>query len=217
MAYESYYGTVGPMGPTTNEAFFPTTTTTENDFVPIFKMSTRHSPVKRMAFYCFDNDLDIEIWGIIDKLEEFPAFKLGGFTIYAGDSHNMSLDWVVSAIEIRIKPHVPDMHGTLVGGLHAVSYLSQITTSLIYESITVTSAVAIGITRADIFRVSKAMVTVEDNPIRFRLDGNADPTVSEGHLLQPGDGLSIDSGIDLLNFRCIATGANAKLRVTYSM
>jgi hypothetical protein len=85
-----------------------------------------------------------------------------------------------------------------------------------YGSLTVTNAAIVTLDRVKLYRVVNCTITVEGNPIRFRVDGG-EPTISEGHLLQDGDGLVIDSGVDSLNFKCIATGAPATLRVTYSM
>lgn len=101
-----------------------------------------------------------------------------------------------------------------------------------YEAITV-STVSIGFTTAKIVvqtastnttegsayidtkRVDEALVTVETNPIRFRLDGTA-PTSAEGHLLQAGDSIVVSGFSNVSKLRFIRQGgADATLRVTY--
>lgn len=100
-----------------------------------------------------------------------------------------------------------------------------------YEAITVSTA-SIGLTAStltagtvigdsggntyiDVKRMDEVMITVEANPLRFRLDGTA-PTSSEGHLLQPGDALTITGFSNLSKLRFIRQGsADATLRVTY--
>lgn len=67
-----------------------------------------------------------------------------------------------------------------------------------------------------------AYITVEANPIRFRLDGSA-PTSSAGHLMVPTAGtpplpfvLELESEAAVANFRAIRQGgADATLHVTY--
>jgi hypothetical protein len=84
-----------------------------------------------------------------------------------------------------------------------------------YESMTVSNAHAEKFTVATMDGATRANVTVEDNPVRIRWDGT-DPTTSEGHLMQAGDAMSLDFTADLWHFRVIATGADAKIRITYS-
>jgi hypothetical protein len=52
------------------------------------------------------------------------------------------------------------------------------------------------------------IVTVEDFPIRFRLDGTA-PSSTVGHKLDPGQSMTIVGGVNLINFLCIDTAAGA--------
>lgn len=81
-----------------------------------------------------------------------------------------------------------------------------------YESITV-GASAIGFTEAKIiantegFTIGSVFCTLETAQIRFRLDGT-DPTSSEGHLLEPGQSLTIEYN-DVVNFRSIRTGGTS--------
>jgi len=61
-----------------------------------------------------------------------------------------------------------------------------------------------------------AFVTVEAAPIRYWVDGS-DPTAEEGHLVNAGDAITLDSNSDIANFKAIRTGdISATLQVTYS-
>lgn len=83
-----------------------------------------------------------------------------------------------------------------------------------YESITVSST-AIGITGALItaIKANRAIITVETDQVRWRIDGT-DPTSSEGHLLSAGDVLTLISTHDLNAFRAIRVTGDATLKVT---
>lgn len=84
-----------------------------------------------------------------------------------------------------------------------------------YESITVSNAHAESVTIATMADATRANITVEDNPIRVRWDGTA-PTTSEGHYMQAGDSMVLDFTADIYHFKAIATGGDAKIRITYS-
>lgn len=61
----------------------------------------------------------------------------------------------------------------------------------------------------------EAFVTVESNPIRYRLDGTA-PTSSEGHLLNANDTLVVQGYTNIKNLKMIRQGgSDATVRVTY--
>ena len=61
-----------------------------------------------------------------------------------------------------------------------------------------------------------AYIQVETAPMRFRIDGGA-PTTTDGHLVNPGDAIPLDSNEDITAFRAIRTTAtNAVIQVTYS-
>ena len=89
-----------------------------------------------------------------------------------------------------------------------------------YESITVNGAV--GFTTAKIVlpisgsgrQADFAMVTVETDQIRYRLDGVA-PTSSEGHLASVGDSFSINSALLISQFLAIKVTNNATIKCTY--
>ncbi len=62
----------------------------------------------------------------------------------------------------------------------------------------------------------KAFVTCEDAQVRFRTDGTS-PTADEGHLLNQGDILILDSNEDILAFEAIRTGSTSGiLKATFS-
>jgi len=81
-----------------------------------------------------------------------------------------------------------------------------------YESITVATA-SIGLTAANliadgIVRPKRAYCTLETAQIRFRVDGSA-PTTSEGHIMDIGGRLILETHEELKNFRAIRTGATS--------
>lgn len=78
-----------------------------------------------------------------------------------------------------------------------------------YEAITVSNT-AIGFTSV---AYNYALVTVETDSIRFRVDGT-DPTSSEGHKLDPGDTVELLGGNAILYFRAIRTSSDATIRVS---
>lgn len=60
----------------------------------------------------------------------------------------------------------------------------------------------------------QAHITLETNSIRFRVDG-IDPTASDGHLLEVGDNVFFKNRKSLTQFKAIAVGKPATIRVTY--
>ncbi|KKL92824.1 hypothetical protein LCGC14_1880800 [marine sediment metagenome] len=87
-----------------------------------------------------------------------------------------------------------------------------------YESITV-SSVAVALTSGTYkvtgaLPVRRAIITVEDDSIRFRTDGT-DPTSSEGHRGKEDDIIILDSRNDIVNFRAIRISTDAKIRISY--
>ena len=84
-----------------------------------------------------------------------------------------------------------------------------------YESLTVDDT-AIELTAATYGTLEKALITVENAPIRFRIDGE-NPTSEEGHILNSGDTLKLDTNDDIASFKAIrTTNTDADIRVTYS-
>jgi hypothetical protein len=88
-----------------------------------------------------------------------------------------------------------------------------------FESITV-STVAIGGTSATYApepstAPTMAIVSVESNPIRFRIDGT-NPTSSVGHAAVDTNYIQLCGTKDVTSFRAIRSGASdATIRVTY--
>jgi hypothetical protein len=87
-----------------------------------------------------------------------------------------------------------------------------------YEAITVDgTAGGKALTTATVRVNTKAFITLENAQIRFTIDGTA-PTITVGHLFNPGDILKLDSAADLASFRAIRTGATSGIiQCTYSV
>lgn len=84
-----------------------------------------------------------------------------------------------------------------------------------YESITV-AASAVGLTSATYGTSTKAEMTLETGQIRVRKDGT-NPTSAEGHIVEVGDIIKLNSASDLATFKAIRTGATSGvLKITYS-
>jgi hypothetical protein len=86
-----------------------------------------------------------------------------------------------------------------------------------FESVTVSStATNINLPTYDIMDIqTKAIITVEDANIRFKIDGN-NPTTTEGHLADIGDIIKLTSNEEIENFRAISTTSNdATIQVSY--
>lgn len=83
-----------------------------------------------------------------------------------------------------------------------------------FESITV-STTAIGCTAATHAGASHAVITVEDQAIRYRVDGT-DPTSNVGHEALDYDVITLASSDQIQKFKAIRRdGTDATLRVTY--
>lgn len=91
-----------------------------------------------------------------------------------------------------------------------------------HEAVTV-STVAIGGTAATITPTSgvaakAAIVSVETNPIRYRIDGQAAVTNTTGHYVAAGTTFTIFGGENVTALRMIrdsTAGADATVRITY--
>lgn len=81
-----------------------------------------------------------------------------------------------------------------------------------YESLTVSST-AVGIDDSVRDGRDRALITVEADQIRFRTDGPA-PTSSEGHLVDAGSSIILESAEELVNFKAIRVTTDATLKVT---
>lgn len=63
----------------------------------------------------------------------------------------------------------------------------------------------------------KALMTIESAQLRWRADGT-NPTSTVGHVLNPGDTLTLVGSTNIRNFRAIKVGTNsAKISVSYSL
>lgn len=86
-----------------------------------------------------------------------------------------------------------------------------------YESIAVGTVTAkelsssLDATVYDAYRAVRGVITVEDNNIRFRLDGTS-PTTTEGLIAYVGDLITIDGITDCRNFQAISTTGTATLK-----
>jgi len=84
-----------------------------------------------------------------------------------------------------------------------------------YESVTVADS-AVGLTSGTYDASTKAEMTLETAQIRVRKDGT-NPASDEGHLVEVGDIITLNSAADLATFKAIRTGTTSGvLKVTYS-
>ncbi|KKN79584.1 hypothetical protein LCGC14_0337880 [marine sediment metagenome] len=64
--------------------------------------------------------------------------------------------------------------------------------------------------------VHRAVVTVEDQNLRYTIDGSTTPTTSVGHLAKDEYVIILTSKTMIQNFKAIrATGSDSKIKVTY--
>ena len=83
-----------------------------------------------------------------------------------------------------------------------------------HESLTVDNSIT-SLTPATYGDATSAFITVEDHPMRYRVDGD-DATDAIGHLVDDGDSIILSSAADIANFSAIRTTADsATIRVTY--
>ena len=89
-----------------------------------------------------------------------------------------------------------------------------------HESITVSNS-SVGLTAAtyspgtQVLPTRGAIITVEDQNIRFRIDGSA-PTTTVGHLAKNDDTITLGSIDDVVSFRAIRQGGvDATIKVSY--
>jgi len=87
-----------------------------------------------------------------------------------------------------------------------------------FETLTVTNA-AKAFTSAKLSATGKenairAIVTVEDDSIRYRVDGS-DPSATVGHLVYAGGTITIEGITNLTRFRAFRVTTDAKITVSY--
>jgi hypothetical protein len=145
------------------------------------------------------------------------ATSIEDFPIAAAATQALTAARNALLYRVSVKPAVAGSHGSGTWQLilNDLVLTPEYRNAFAYESLTITNAAAVPLTLATFDGALSANITVEDNPIRVRWDGTS-PTTVEGHLLQSGDTMKMDFTADIWHFRAIATGANAKLRVTYS-
>jgi hypothetical protein len=155
----------------------------------------------------FEYSRDGVTW--VASIEDFP--------IAAGGTNTLTAARSAVLYRVSVKPAVAGSHGSCTWQLILNDQVlsSEYRGAFTYEALTITNAAAVPLTLATFDGALSANITVEDNPIRIRWDGVA-PTTTEGHLLVSGDQLKLDFTADIYHFKAIATGGNAKLRVTYS-
>jgi hypothetical protein len=61
---------------------------------------------------------------------------------------------------------------------------------------------------------TRAIIDVEDNPIRFWLNGSS-PTATAGHYAAVGDQIEVENGNEVQNFRAIEVAGDVTLQVTF--
>ena len=87
-----------------------------------------------------------------------------------------------------------------------------------FETITVAS-IPIGLTASKLAstpKPKKAFITVETSRVRYRMDGEDDPSDTEGHILDPMDTIVLEGYSQLNNTKFIRVATpSAVLRVTY--
>ncbi len=94
-------------------------------------------------------------------------------------------------------------------------FLGHGTRAIDYEAITVDAAVH-ALTPARYDDAQGALITVEDDAIRFRIDGT-DPTAAEGHYVDAGEIVVLTSIEDLQRFRVTRVTTDAIIRITYQV
>lgn len=63
-------------------------------------------------------------------------------------------------------------------------------------------------------KATQAIITVEDDAIRFRMDGTA-PTAAIGHKLAVGSSVTLDGYDNIKNFKAIRVTNDATIHVSY--
>jgi hypothetical protein len=193
-----------------------TYTTTGNAYAVIATVNVINMPAVLNSISVTGNNLLFKFEYSLDGVNWTASIT--DFPIAAASSAQLSAVRQVMSYRVSVKPAVADSHGSCIWQFVASQNWipSEFKRATAYESITVTNAVAVGFTLATMDGNTRANVTVEDNPIRIRWDGLADPTTTEGHLIQAGDSFVLDFTADMYHFRAIAQAGNAKLRVTYA-
>lgn len=83
-----------------------------------------------------------------------------------------------------------------------------------FETIEVTTLAVSRLTEAYRTAYKAVFITVEDNSIRYQIDGD-DPDAATGHVVIANQNIYFVDPKSLREFRAIAIGGNANLMVTY--
>lgn len=84
-----------------------------------------------------------------------------------------------------------------------------------FESITVSTSV-VSLSTAEVTDHDVAVIDIESQAIRFRVDGVADPSATVGRIAGDTDIIELTDPSELANFRAIRKdGSDSTLRVTY--
>jgi hypothetical protein len=190
-------------------------TTTLDTYQTVAEIVIGYSVAHEVASVVMTNDLLMKVEYTRDNLVWYTVIE--DFPIPKATSTQFVADFIAYNIRISVKPAVAGQHGTAV-----ITYIGSgmnlppsMTYAFGYEALTVTNAVAVTLDRSIYDASRQAVITIEDNPIRCRWDGTA-ATTTEGHLLQPGDTVILQFTTDIYHFSAIATGVDAKIKVTYS-
>jgi hypothetical protein len=96
--------------------------------------------------------------------------------------------------------------GRMVTALGSVDYGG-------YQALAPNSTTASSLTRTSSTQ-EKAFITVETAPMRYKMHGVA-PTTTEGHLLYPGDSITLNTMGQITGFRVISVSTHGKLQISY--
>lgn len=83
-----------------------------------------------------------------------------------------------------------------------------------YEKIAVTTLSVSQLTPALVEDAKAVFITIESNPIRYRIDGG-NPDIDDGHLVYEDQNIWFENSEAIRNFRSIAIGGNSTLIITY--
>ena len=167
---------------------------------------------------------------LLELIEQLLAlFRLvvnedGSINIVSGDS-DVATEATLAAIKTAVEGTVDvQLTGSTVAIPVDLQYQALATplpveeigkTALAYESLTVDATVG-GKGFAAVGTNTSAFITCETAQVRFTVDGTA-PTITVGHLLNPGDVLKLNNNTDIAAFRAIRTGATSSvLNATFS-
>lgn len=81
-------------------------------------------------------------------------------------------------------------------------------------SVTPKSLVDLGFTEDEVKQADQAVISIEDADIRYRMDGQGNPTTAVGHPVVNHDDLSIYGFANLMALRFVSTSGTAKLIIT---